>query len=160
MEIFKNEGISGDGVNTPLGIDTTFWTPYNETVLYSASSLSYTVNLSEPASAFSRLKIGMVSRGEGRQYIEIETPSSVNQVYTFHCIWGGNSAAVQDVYTKYKFNGSYSQLVWANNAAWKNVGWAVNTTAAFNGATTASTGEMWCRCPVYEVIGINRKEQL
>lgn len=156
MEIFKNDGISGNGVDTPLGIDTNYWTPYNETVLHSSSAMAYNVTLSEPATAFSRLRIGMVAPSEGRQYVEVETPSSTTQCYTLHCIWGNGSAYCTDVYTRYKFNGSYTSFGWANRAAWKNVNWAVNTTAAFNGASTAS-GENWCRIPVYEVIGINRK---
>jgi hypothetical protein len=156
MSIFKNEGISGDGVNTPLGIDTNYWTPYNETVLHSSSAMAYEITLSEPATAFSRLRIGMVATGEGRQYVEIEPPKTTGQVYTLHCLWGGTSGANQDVYTRYKFNGSYTKFGWANRCAYKNVGWAVNTATAFNGASTAS-GENWCRIPVYEVIGINRK---
>lgn len=159
MEIFKNEGISGDGVNTPLGIDTNYWTPYNETVLFSSSGMPSNPNLvlSEPATAFSRLRIGMVAPGEGRQYVEIEPPASPLQCYTFHCIWGANSAAVQDVYTLYQFKGNYTAFGWANRSVWKNVGWAVNTATAFNGVATGD-GEKWCRTPVYEVIGINRKE--
>lgn len=156
MSIFKNEGISGDGVNTPLGIDTNYWTPYNETVLHSSSAMAYEITLSEPATAFSRLRIGLVAPSEGRQYVEIAPPTTTGQAYTFHCLWGNNSATVHDVYTRYQFNGSYTKFGWANRCASKNVGWAVHTATPFDGASTAS-GDQWCRVPVYEVIGINRK---
>lgn len=152
MSIFKNEGISGDGENTPLGIDTNYWTPYNETVLYSASSLSSSMSLAGPSTAFQRLRLGMVSPSEGRQYVELE-PSPGN--YTLHSIWGSNSGYAVDSYTRVSIS-TNSIISWERRAAWKNVNWAVNTTAAFNGASSA-TGELWCRNPIYEVIGINRK---
>lgn len=157
ISAFHSSGISGDGINTPLGIDTNFWTPYNETLLYSGTNEVSAINLSEPASSFQRLRFQICNNNEGKQFCEFVAPSNTGQNYNILAAYGNN---VNNwwAFSRWNFVG-YERLEWVGKACAVNMGWGAAggaTTAAFN-TSTGFDSNLWYKAPIFAVWGVNRK---
>ena len=93
ISAFHSSGISGDGVNTPLGIDTSVWTPYNETLLYSGNTIVSSINLSEPATNFRSIKVRTCNQSEHSTFYEL-TPTRNDRI-PIPSVWGVGDANSQ-----------------------------------------------------------------
>lgn len=147
--------ISGGSSTTGVPLTGAGWTAYNETLLYSASNngdASFT--LSEPATAFSRIKIAVGSTSEAHNVYEVNTPTGDGDKTTIRSNWG-TSTGVNSF--------SMSTYYWSNNTTTCSahdgkhfsIGWGAAN--PFSLAGTASTTLSYIARPIYAVWGINRK---
>lgn len=124
-----SSGISGNGF-TPIGVDTSVYTPYNETCLFSSTYSCQTGTLSEPYTNFQRLRLCLGwnkagSTDQGSVYTEYTPDSAANSCVC--TVWSvgndGNMFALCRLAfpTNTTFSGHGGKLYnWANNSVDKN----------------------------------------
>ena len=151
ISAFHSSGISGDGVNTPLGIDTSVWTPYNETLLYSGNTIVSSINLSEPATNFRSIKVRTCNQSEHSTFYEL-TPTRNDRI-PIPSVWGVGDANSQ-AYSRWELVNNNSTLQFGNQAFTFTIGWAGNGSSASK--VSHNNAVDWASCPIYEVWGINR----
>lgn len=154
--IYGEGRLSGSsGTSTGIGSPGPDYVKYDETLLYSAASTTTAdVTLSEPASAFRRLKV-VVGLGESRNVNEIPAPSVTGQVSVVTSIWGNTTAANGYAFASYTWpNMTTMHPYWGRNF---QLGWnsasAMPTGYCASGNTTANG---WINRPIVQVYGINR----
>lgn len=152
ISVLHSSGISGDGVNTPLGIDTSVWTPYNETLLYSGTTYVSSINLNEPATNFRSIKIRTCLKNEHSTYYEL-TPTVMDRI-PIPSVWGtGNNN--HQAYSRWELKNNGSTLQFGGQAFSFAIGWAGNGTSASKQSHNNVVD--WASCPIFEVWGVNRK---
>lgn len=151
ISVLHSSGISGDGVNTPLGIDTSVWTPYNETLLYSGTAIVSSINLSEPTTNFRSIKIRTCNHEEHSTYYEL-TPTVWDSI-PIPSVWGGGNTNAQ-AYSCWELVNNNSTLQFGGRAFSFSIGWAGNGTTASK--VSHNNVVDWASCPIFEVWGINR----
>lgn len=129
------------------------WRPYTETLLATSWSNVPSLTLSEPASAFNRIKLIVGALDESRNVYEVNAPVADNDKVTVKSYWGGNTATNNIALSRYtwlsgtkvlsSFGGKSFSPHWAAANPWTATG------------NTASANWRWR--PVYAVYGINRK---
>lgn len=129
------------------------WRAYDETLLASATSTTSAFTLSEPASAFNRIKLVVGTLSESRSTHECNAPIADGNEISVRSYWGNNAATNMMAITRYSWqsgttvlssiSGKSYTLNWASANPWTGVGSIAN--------------ESWRWRPVYAVYGINRK---
>lgn len=152
------------GVNRISGTETTAigvpctgagWRPYDETVLWSANGYGYSsIPLSEPASAFERIRIKMGTSADGYTIREYTAPSGDNDHLTTNCYFGNADTAMVLVMNKNVWTSGTKVLSAANNGKAFNFGVSASNPYTGSGNTADSH---WIRRNIVEVVGINRK---
>lgn len=142
---------------TGLGSPGAGWREYNETVLFSASAAvpnPGTITLSEPVTAFSRLKIGLgLPNGEGCTVMEVGIPVSSASYIPLESYWGNSTGSFIWSLHRYKMNG------WSTMTPVSGKAFQLGTGAANPYSTTGNytSTEAYIRRPITRVWGINRK---
>lgn len=152
--INRISGSSGTAVTVPPTGDG--WVRYNETLLYSAANpgaISFT--LSEPASAFDRIRVCVGTSGEARNSWVVNTPSDDGDNMTVRSNWGTNTGVNAFSLSTYRWT-SGTQVCSALNGKHFAPNWGAAN--PWNGAGTASTTASYIAAPIYAMYGINRKE--
>lgn len=155
-EVYGINRISGAS-STAHGVPLTAegWTRYNETLLFSASNHGQSsFTLSEPASAFDRLRICVGNSGEARNSWIINAPSSDSNTFAIRSNWGVNTAQNAFGLASYGW-GSGTQVCSSQDGKWFSPGWAAAN--PWNGVGTASKTSTHIAYPIYAMYGINRK---
>lgn len=131
------------------------WRPYDETVLWSANGYGHSsIPLSEPASAFERIRIKMGTSADGYTIREYTAPSGDNDNLTTNCYFGNADTAMVLVMNRNVWTSGTKVLSAANNGKAFNFG--VSAANPYTG--TGSTADShWIRRNIVEVVGINRK---
>lgn len=154
--IYGVNRISGEET-TSIGVPCTGagWRPYDETVLWSASTYGYkTITLSEPASAFERIRIKMGTTDNGFTFNEFTSPSSDNNWLTTNSYWGNSDTNIMLTMNKSVWTSGTHVL--SSNSASKVFSFGTSAANPYTG--TGSTGNAnWATWNILEVIGINRK---
>lgn len=129
------------------------WRAYDETLLATSDANVSSLTLSEPASAFNRIKLVVGTLGESRGTYEVNAPKADNDKVTVKSYWGNNTASNYISMSRYtwlsgttvlsSFGGKSFAPNWGAANPWSAVG------------STANEGWRWR--PVYAVYGINRK---
>lgn len=154
----NNISISGDGVNTPLGIDTSIYTPYNETVLWQRPTTGYftgtKITFSEPISSFQRLMF-IHANSECPLVKFYGIPYYSDSYFLFDSVLGNATASKTLRFHLYKMNG-WSEM---NFSAQLQMYKATNTTGAetYYNVTGTSTVASQLNGYLSEIRGINRK---
>lgn len=158
LETFHSQGISGDGINTPLGIDTNYYTPYNETILWHKPSTGWftgtKIEFSEPISSFQRLMF-IHDNNECPLVKFYGIPGYTDSNFMFVGSISNSTAAKSIRYHIYKMNG-WSEM---NFSATMGMNKTTNTTAVetyvyYSGSQTAG---YVLNSYLTEIRGINRK---
>lgn len=158
LETFHSQGISGDGINTPLGIDTNVYTPYNETVLWQKPSTGWftgtKIEFSEPISSFQRLMF-IHDNSECPLVKFYGIPGYSDSNFMFYDCLGNSTASKMIRYHIYKMNG------WSEMNFSAQMGMGKNTTntevETYAYLTGAQTGAHILNGYLTEIRGINRK---
>ena len=152
--INRISGSSGTAVTVPP--TGTGWTRYNETLLYSAGNNGATsFTLSEPATAFDRLRICVGSSGEARNSVEVSTPSGDGDNTLVRSNWGASTGVNAFSLSVYTWE-SGTTVCKTMGGKHFSPGWGA--ASPWNGAGTASTTTNYIAAPIYAMYGINRKE--
>lgn len=138
---FNGAGSPGEG-----------WKEYNETVLYSGS-LTSTINLSEPATSFERLKIVVGVPSESVNYYEYNAPTTSTQRLTTQSLWGSSTASYYYGYSWWEWYNNYKSLSSTRGKMFQ-LGTAGNT--AYSAAGNIGD-DNFVRRPIRAIIGINHK---
>lgn len=154
--VYGLDRISGTET-TAIGVPCTGagWRQYNETVLWSASGYGYSsIPLSEPASAFERIRIKMGTSADGYTIREYTAPSGDNDNLTTNCYFGNTDTAMSLVMNKNMWTSGTKVLSAINNGK----AFAFNTISQNPYTGTGNTSDShWIRRNIVEVVGINRK---
>lgn len=152
------------GVNRISGTETTAigvpctgagWRPYDETVLWSASGYGYSsITLSEPASAFERIRIKMGTFADGYSIREYTSPSSDNNFLTTNSYFGNTDSAMNLVMNKHVWTSGTMVLSSTNYG--KSFAFGVSASNPYTGSGNTADSH-WIRRNIVEVVGINRK---
>lgn len=152
------EGRISGGSGFPIGKGSpgSDFVKYDETLLYSASDTTTAdIVLSEPASAFRRLKVVVGSTGESRNVNEIPAPSVTGQVSVVTSIWGNNATTNYYCFASYTWpNMTTMHPYWgrAFQLGWNSA--SSMPTGHCSGGNTTSNG--YINRPIVQVYGINR----
>ena len=148
LETFHSQGISGDGINTPLGIDTNYYRPSN--VSYSGSKITF----SEPISSFQRLMF-IQDNSESPIVKFYGIPGYTDSNFMFESVLGNATTAKAILFHIYKMNG-WSEMNFSATMQMRKV---TNTTAVETYSYyTSGTAASWARNGgLTEIRGINRK---
>lgn len=132
------------------------WTRYNSTLLYSAENTARTASftLSEPASAFERLRICVGDDNESRNSWEIASPSGDGANTCVRANWGSTAVNAFSL-TTYTWS-SGTQVCSSLGGKFFAPNWGAANPWGGNG--TASKTISYIAYPIYAVYGINRKE--
>lgn len=147
--------ISGGRATTGVPLTGAGWTAYNETLLYSASNngaASFT--LSEPATAFSRLKIAVGSNTESRNVYEVNAPSGDGDNTTIRSNWGTGTNVNAFSMSTYSWSDNTTTCSARDGKHFSPDWGALNP---YSWAGTASTTLSYIARPIYAMWGINRK---
>lgn len=130
------------------------WRQYDETLLASAIN-SYTLNLSEPATAFERIRLMVGRNNESWNCYECASPSGDGSgaFVTPRSYWGNSTATNSIAFTRYAWLSGSTVLSSVSGKSFK-LGWGASTAW---GGTGSTAKELWRCAPVYAVYGINRK---
>ena len=155
--IYGEGRLSGSsGTSTGIGSPGPDYVTYDETLLYSAAStITADVTLSEPASAFRRLKVVVGLAGESRNVNEIPAPSVTGQVSVVTSIWGNNSSTNYYCFASYTWpNMTTMHPYWGRSF---QLGWnSASTMPTGNCAGGNTTSNAYVNRPIVQVYGINR----
>lgn len=155
--IYGEGRLSGSsGTSTGIGSPGPDYVKYDETLLYSAAStITADVTLSEPASAFRRLKVVVGLAGESRNVNEIPAPSVTGQVSVVTSIWGNNSSTNYYCFASYTWpNMTTMHPYWGRSF---QLGWnSASTMPTGNCAGGNTTTNAYINRPIVQVYGINR----
>ena len=152
--INRISGSSGTAVTVPPTGDG--WVRYNETLLYSAANNGATsITLSEPASAFDRIRVCVGTSSESRNSWVVNTPSGDGDNMAVRSNWGNGTGVNAFSISTYRW-ASGTQVCSALNGKHFSPGWGAAN--PWNGAGTASTTVSYIAAPIYAMYGINRKE--
>lgn len=131
------------------------WTRYNETLLFSAANNGQSsLQLSEPASGFERLRVCVGTSSEARNSWEIQSPTGDNDDFAIRSNWGSNTGVNAFSIGSYGW-GSGTTVCSAQDGKHFSVGWGAAN--PWNGVGTASKTASWIAYPIYAIYGINRK---
>ena len=151
--INRTAGTSATATTVPP--QGTGWTRYNETLLCSASAYGQSsFTLSEPASAFGRLRVCVGNSGEARNSWEVNSPSADGDDFVVRSNWGANTGTNAFSISTYGW-GSGTTVCSAQDGKHFSPGWA--SANPWNGVGTASKTANWIAHPIYAIYGINRK---
>lgn len=154
----NNISISGDGVNSPLGIDTSIYTPYNETVIWQKPSTGWftgtKITFSEPISSFQRLMF-IHANDECPLVKFYGIPYYSDSYFLFEASTSNSTASKAIRFSLYKMNG-WSEM---NFSAQLSMAKITNTTAVETYANYTGTPTAAYQLNGYlsEIRGINRK---
>lgn len=154
--VLKTYGISGDGYNTPLGIDTNIFTPYNETVIWSAGGNTYSgsaIHFSEPVNNFERLRFIHITENPFIQ--EYGPPTNSTSYFLFNSLLSNTNTSFAHRFHLYKFtNWSNMELSGTLTMSKPITTTALPTITFYNNTQTAT----WVlNGYLREIRGINRK---
>lgn len=142
---------------TAIGIPYTGvgWRAYDETVLWSAAGYGYkNLALSEPASAFERIRIKIGDSSNGYTIREYTSPSGDNDWLTTHSYWGTADNVLMFDMSKYVWTSGTKML--SSNSASKVFHYDVTAQNPYTG--TGATGNAnWSTWNIVGIYGINRK---
>lgn len=156
-------GLSGDSYNTPVGVDTSILTPYNETLLldrgyiFTASSATTTYNLADAWTNYDCLKIEFAKpNGDGTQQygtniIRIKPGTTGFNIYSWHA----QNNADDGICMMYRctWNNTSSFKVAKTKTTFLNTGDA----AYYCVQTSANSATNWVNTMINRVWGVNRK---
>lgn len=154
VEVWGVNRVSGTPT-TAIGVPYTGagWRAYDETLLASSNTNVSSLTLSEPASAFNRIRVTVGVSGESQNSFEYNAPSADNDMMTVKSYWGNTTATNMLAMARYKWlsgttvlssvGGKSFNLAWGAVSPWTATGYTAN--------------EGWRWRPVYAVYGINRK---
>lgn len=129
------------------------WRPYDETLLASATASTSAFTLSEPASAFNRIKMVVGSLDESRGTYECNAPIADGNEISVRSYWGNNTATNMMAITRYSWQSGTTVLSSISGKAY-TMNWASANPWTAVGATA---NQNWLWRPVSAVYGINRK---
>lgn len=156
-EVYGINRVSGSA-QTAVSVPPTGsgWTRYNETLLYSAGNNGATsITLSEPASAFERLRICVGASSEARNSWVVSSPSGDGDNTVVHSNWGVNTGVNAFSLSYYGWaNGT--QTCSSRGGKHFSPGWG--NPNPWNGVGTAHATMKYVAAPIYAMYGINRKE--
>lgn len=153
-EVWGVNRVSG-APTTAIGIPYTGdgWRAYDETLLVSSNTLQSSFTLSEPASAFNRIRVVVGVSSESQNSFEYNAPLHDNDMMTVKSYWGNNTANNYLAMSRYtwlsgttvlsSFGGKNFAPQWAAANPWSAQGYTAN--------------ENWRWRPILAVYGINRK---
>lgn len=129
------------------------WRAYDETLLASSNTNVSSLTLSEPASAFNRIRVTVGVSSESQNSFEYNSPDGDNDKLTVKSYWGNTTGINKLVLSRYvwlsgttvlsSFGGKSFAVGWNSANPWTGTG------------STANENYRWR--PVYAVYGINRK---
>lgn len=126
------------------------WRTYNETVIYN-SGPSATLAMSEPASSFERLKIGVGNVAESFNYFEVDAPKTNNSYLTTESHWGSNTGSYYYGFSRWHWSPDTTVLSSMGGKQFQ-LGTAKATTYTATGDISDNT---FIRRPIQTIIGIN-----
>lgn len=126
------------------------WRAYNETVIYSGGP-SGTLAMSEPASAFERLKIGVGNTGESFNYFEVDAPKTNDSYLTTESHWGNNTGSYYYGFSRWHWSPDTTVL---SSLGGKQFQLGINQVNPYT-ATGDISNSNFIRRPIQTIIGIN-----
>lgn len=129
------------------------WIPYTETLLATSNVSVSSLTLSEPASAFNRIKLVVGTVSECRSVHEVNAPIADNDKVTVKSYWGNNTAYNYIAMSRYTWLSGTTVLSSIGGKSFAPNWNSANPWTAAGGLTN----EGWRWRPVYAVYGINRK---
>ena len=129
------------------------WRAYDETLLASSNTNVSSLTLSEPASAFNRIRVTVGVSSESQNSFEYNAPDGDNDNLTVKSYWGNNTGTNGLVVSRYVWLSGTKVLSSFGGKSFA-LGW--NSANPFTGTgSTANSNYRWR--PIYAVYGINRK---
>ena len=142
--------LSSTGGYDGIGSPGQGWKEYNETVLYSGG-LASPITLTEPATAFERLKFVVGSPSESINYYEYNAPLTSDTRLTTQSLWGTTTASYNYAFSWWNWYNDFKSL-----SSVKGKAYNFGTAAATPYTATGSTADQnYIRRPIRAIIGIN-----
>lgn len=126
------------------------WRAYNETVIYNGGP-SNVINVSQPASSFERLKIGVGNTGESFNYFEVDAPKTNDSYLTTESHWGNNTGSYYYGFSRWQWSPDTTEL---SSLGGKQFQLGINQVNPYT-ATGATSDSTFIRRPIQTIIGIN-----
>lgn len=129
------------------------WRAYDETLLANSNTNVSSLTLSEPASAFNRIRVTVGVSSESQNSFEYNAPNGDNDKLTVKSYWGNNTGTNGLVVSRYVWLSGTKVLSSFGGKSFA-LGW--NSANPFTGTGSISNQNYRWR-PIYAVYGINRK---
>lgn len=154
VEVWGVNRVSGTPASA-IGIPYTGvgWRAYDETLLASSTANVSSLTLSEPASAFNRIRVTVGHRTESNNSFEYNAPMQDNDKLTVKSYWGTSTGVNAMCVSRYQWLSGTTVLSSIGGKAFQ-LGW--NSANPFSSTGQISNAN-WIWRPIYAVYGINRK---
>lgn len=129
------------------------WRAYDETLLASSNTNVSSLALSEPASAFSRIRVTVGVHTQSENSFEYNAPIQDNDKLTVKSYWGTTTSVNGICVSRYQWLSGTKVLSSLGGKAFQ-LGW--NSANPFSSTGQISNAN-WIWRPIYAVYGINRK---
>ena len=129
------------------------WRAYDETLLASSNVNVSSFTLSEPASAFHRIRVTVGQHTQSQNSFEYNAPIQDNDKLTVKSYWGTSTAVNAMCISRYQWLSGTTVL---SSLGGKGFSMAWTSANPWTGTGTTSDAS-WVWRPIYAVYGINRK---